>query len=121
MATINRKEKIKKLHGRVRKKISGTTERPRLAVHKTSKHIYAQIIDDVQGKTLAFASSLEEDFQKEAKHGGNCAAAAIVGQLLAKKAEKNNIKKVVFDRGGHLYHGKIKNLADAAREAGLEF
>lgn len=119
MSKCNRKEKISKLHRRVRKKIFGSSDKPRLAVHKSSKHIYAQIIDDETSKTLVFASSLDKDFAPS--HGGNKAAASIIGELVAKKAIEKNITKVVFDRGGHLYHGKIQVLADSAREHGLDF
>ena len=105
-------------HRRVRGKISGTAERPRLAVFRSSKHIYAQIIDDVAGVTLASASSMDKDFEG---FGGNIEAATKVGNAIAKKALEKGITTVVFDRGGFIYQGKIKALADAAREAGLEF
>ena len=108
----------KKRHTRVRGKISGTAERPRLDVFRSSKHIYAQIIDDVAGVTLASASTLEKGFEG---FGGNVEAANKVGKMIAEKALAKGIKTVVFDRGGFIYHGKVKALADAAREAGLEF
>ncbi|MGD9671184.1 MAG: 50S ribosomal protein L18 [Hyphomicrobiaceae bacterium] len=95
--------------------------RPRLSVHRSSKHIYAQIIDDVAGKTVAAASSLEKDLKGNLKTGADKAAAAVVGKLLAERAVQAGIKQVLFDRGGYIYHGRIKALADAAREAGLEF
>jgi large subunit ribosomal protein L18 len=102
-------------HSRVRSKISGTPEVPRLNVYRSNTNIYAQIIDDVNGVTLASASSLELD------NGSNVAAATAVGKAVAEKAVAANINKVVFDRGGYLYHGRVKALAEAAREAGLEF
>ncbi|MBI4710134.1 MAG: 50S ribosomal protein L18 [Nitrospirae bacterium] len=108
-------------HERARKKIYGTSERPRLNIFKSLKHVYAQIIDDSKGATLAAASSQSKDFSKKIKTGGNIAAAKEVGTLVAKKAVEKGIKKVVFDRGGYPYHGRVKTLADAAREAGLEF
>lgn len=95
--------------------------RPRLSVHRSSKHIYAQIIDDVAGKTIAAASSLEKDLKGNLKTGADKAAAAAVGKLLAERAVQVGVKQVLFDRGGYIYHGRVKALADAAREAGLEF
>lgn len=109
-----------KRHLRVRKKIQGTVERPRLSVYRSSKHMYAQIIDDVNGKTIAAASTQDKEL-KEIANGGNVDAAQQVGTLIAKRAKENGIEKVVFDRGGYLYHGRIQALADAARKAGLEF
>ena len=103
---------------RIRRKVSGTSERPRLAVFRSLKSMYAQIIDDSTGNTIASASSLEKD---AAAKGSNAAAAKAVGALIAKKAKDKGITRVVFDRGGYLYHGNIKALADAARENGLEF
>ena len=108
-----------KRHLRIRKNISGTPEKPRLNVFRSNKQIYAQIIDDVNGVTLVSASSCDKELNIE--NGGNVAAAALVGKAVAEKALKANIKTVVFDRGGYLYHGRVKALADAAREAGLEF
>ena len=105
-------------HTRVRTKISGTAERPRLDVFRSSKHIYAQIIDDASGKTLVSASTVEKDFDG---YGGNKEAAKKVGQRVAEKALAAGITNVVFDRGGYIYHGRVKALADAAREAGLKF
>ncbi len=104
-------------HRRVRGKISGTAERPRLNVFRSAKHIYAQIIDDVSGKTLAAASTKDKDFSG---NGGNAEAAKAVGKAIAKKASDAGIKTVVFDRGGYVYHGRVKALADGAREGGLE-
>ena len=108
-------------HKRVRKKISGTTQRPRLCVFRSSNNIYAQIIDDTNRVTLVAASSLEADVKGAVNHTGNKEAAKLVGQLVAKKAVEKGITEVVFDRGGYLYHGRIKELAEAAREAGLKF
>jgi large subunit ribosomal protein L18 len=105
-------------HRRVRNKISGTPERPRLNVFRSSKHIYAQVIDDVNGVTLASASSLSKDFEG---NGGNKDGARTVGQMIAKQAKDKGITTVVFDRGGNIYHGRIKELAESARENGLEF
>lgn len=106
-------------HARVRKNISGTAERPRLDVFRSSKHIYAQIIDDVTGTTLVSASSLDKAFTEG--YGGNCDAAKAVGKLVAEKALEKGIKAVVFDRGGYIYHGRVAALAEGAREGGLEF
>lgn len=117
----NRKEATQKRHRRLRVKLSGTTEAPRLAVYRSTKHIYAQIIDDVKGVTLASASSIDKDMRKDLAHGGNIESAKAVGEAIAKKALKAGIVDVVFDRGGFLYHGRIAALADAAREAGLNF
>lgn len=108
-------------HKRVRKKVSGTPERPRLCVFRSLRHIYAQIIDDEHGVTLAAASTLSPEIRDKIKTGGNIEAAKLVGQLIAKKALEKGIKRVVFDRGGYKYHGRVKALAEAAREAGLEF
>ncbi|MGB6999175.1 MAG: 50S ribosomal protein L18 [Pseudolabrys sp.] len=108
----------------VRRKVklaAGTSGRARLSVFRSSKHIYAQLIDDVQGATLAAASSLEKTMREGAKTGADIAAAKAVGKLIAERAKEKGIKDVVFDRGGYLYHGRIKALADAAREGGLNF
>lgn len=114
---ISRNDKRQKRHLRIRNTISGTSEKPRLNVFRSNKQIYAQIIDDVNGVTLCSASSLESS----ADNGANISAAEAVGTLVAKRAIDANIKTVVFDRAGYLYHGRIKALADAARAAGLEF
>ncbi|MFH1258437.1 MAG: 50S ribosomal protein L18 [Elusimicrobiota bacterium] len=106
---------------RVRKTILGSTERPRLCVFRSLKHITAQLIDDTAGRTLFYVSSDSPDLRKELKTGGNVAAAARVGETLAQLAQAGGIKKVVFDRSGWLYHGRVKALADAARKGGLEF
>ena len=108
-------------HKRVRKRIFGTTQRPRLCVFRSSNNIYAQIIDDTNRVTLVAASSLEAEVKGAVNHTGNKEAAKLVGQLVAKKAVEKGITEVVFDRGGYLYHGRIKELAEAAREAGLKF
>ena len=108
----------------VRRKVklaAGTSGRARLSVFRSSKHIYAQLIDDVKGTTMAAASSLEKTMREGAKTGANIAAAKAVGKLIAERAKEKGIKDVVFDRGGYLYHGRIKALADAAREGGLNF
>ena len=118
MSTLNRKEARKKIHRRIRKKVTGTAERPRLAVHYSNKNVYAQIIDDVAGRTLCAASSLDKEVESS---GSNVATAEKVGALIARKAGAAKVDNVVFDRGGHIYHGKIKALADAAREGGLKF
>ena len=119
--TINRKEQTRKRHQRVRLKISGDAQWPRLAVYRSTKHIYAQIIDDTKHVTLASASSLDKDLKETLNHGGNIEAAKMIGKTVAEKALKAGIKEVVFDRGGFLYHGRIAALAEAAREAGLNF
>jgi large subunit ribosomal protein L18 len=110
-----------KRHIRVRKKISGTPERPRLNVYRSLNHIYAQLIDDTAGQTLVSASTLDAPLKGSLKGGGNKEAAKAVGALIAGRAIERGLKRVVFDRGGYLYHGRVKELADAAREAGLEF
>jgi large subunit ribosomal protein L18 len=116
------KNKIRlRKHVRVRKKITGTTERPRLCVFRSTKHIYAQVIDDVTGKTLVAASTLDKAIKGKLAYTGNKDAAHEVGKLVGAKAIEKGIKQVVFDRGGYLYHGRVKELADGAREAGLEF
>ena len=115
---VDRQEARLRRHLRVRKKVSGTAERPRLAIFRSEKNIYAQIIDDISATTLVAASSLDKEFEGV---GSNKEAAKLVGQLIAKKALEKGIKEVVFDRGGFVYHGRIQNLAEGAREAGLEF
>ena len=116
------KEEIRtRIHSRIRKKLAGTPARPRLAVFRSQSHIYAQIIDDDGGRTLAAASSLDKDLKGQHKRGSNVAAAKAVGNLIATRAKAKGIDAVVFDRGGFQYHGRIKALADAAREGGLKF
>ncbi|HLJ45908.1 MAG TPA: 50S ribosomal protein L18 [Bryobacteraceae bacterium] len=108
-----------RIHTRIRHRVRGTEERPRLAIFRSVKHIYAQVIDDHKGHTVAAASSSEKN--AGLKSGGNIAGAKEIGKLVAQRAKEKGITKVVFDRGGYLYHGRVKALADAAREAGLEF
>ena len=110
-----------KRHYRLRNNISGTAQRPRLAVFRSNMHIYAQIIDDTQGNTLVASSTLEADVKSKVEHTNDIEAAKVVGESIAKKALDKGIDTVVFDRGGFVYHGKIQALADAAREAGLKF
>jgi ribosomal protein L18, bacterial type len=117
----SRSEVRKKKHARLRNRFAGTAQRPRLAVFRSNNHIYAQIIDDTVGNTLVSASTLEKDIKAELEKTNNVEAAACVGTVIAKKALEKGIKTVVFDRGGFIYHGKVKALAEAAREVGLEF
>ena len=109
----------KAVHKRIRTKIAGTAERPRLAIFRSVNHIYAQVIDDTKGVTLVAASSTEQNLRGQS--GGNVAAAKEIGKLIAERAKEKGINRVVFDRGGYIYHGRVRNLAEAAREAGLEF
>ena len=118
---LSRDLKRQRVHQRVRMTVSGTAERPRLCVYRSLDHIYAQVIDDRAGKTLVSASSADKDTKKNLKGGGNVAAAKVVGKAVADRAKAQGISKVVFDRGGYKYHGRVKALADAAREAGLQF
>ena len=121
MAKLSRNDMRVKRHARVRKDVFGTPEMPRLCVFRSAKNIYAQVIDDVNGKTLVAASSLDKDLKAEMAYGGNKEAAKKVGKAIGEKAIAKGIKEVCFDRGGYLFHGRVKELADAAREAGLEF
>lgn len=122
MAQKLSKNKIRiKKHLRVRKKVSGTGEKPRLNVFRSSKHIYAQIIDDTNGHTLVSASTLDPELKGKLKNGSNKEAAKEVGKLVARKALEKDIKNVVYDRGGYIYHGRVKELAEGAREEGLDF
>lgn len=118
VSKTNSNEARLKRHARVRAKISGTPECPRLDVFRSNSNIYAQLIDDVNGVTLAAASSNEKDF---GANGGNCEGARKVGQLIAERAMAKNITEVIFDRGGYVYHGRVKELAEGAREGGLKF
>ena len=118
---VGKNEIRQRKHERVRKRISGTPERPRLNVFRSLKHIYAQVIDDTTGTTLVSASTLDAEMKGKLAYGGNKQAAGEVGRLIARKALEKGIKKVVFDRGGYLYHGRVKELAEGAREGGLEF
>ena len=111
-----------RIHKRIRRKLSGTAARPRLAIFRSEAHIYAQVIDDVAGATVVSASTVDKSAKGDkAVKGGNVAAAKAIGKLVAERAKEKGIKSVVFDRGGYQYHGRVKALADAAREAGLEF
>jgi large subunit ribosomal protein L18 len=118
MGRESRNEIRLRVHKRIRKKTAGTQERPRLAVFRSLNHIYAQVIDDDQGHTLVAAASTEKDLQGK---GGNVAGAKLIGKTVAERAKEKGITKVVFDRSGYQYHGRVKALADAARQAGLEF
>ena len=117
-------DKAKRLQRRkynIRKSVSGTAERPRLSVYRSSKHIYAQVINDMDGRTLAAASSVVDEVRGDLKNGGNVAAAKLVGKAIAERAKAAGVTLVAFDRGGRQYHGRVKALADAAREGGLKF
>ena len=116
------KDKVRKrIHNRIRQKVAGSTQRPRLNVYRSLNHIYVQLIDDHEGVTIASASTVEGRDKGGKRASGNVASAKAIGKQIAQRALEKGIKKVVFDRGGYLYHGRIKALADAAREAGLEF
>lgn len=121
MARYDRREARLKRHRRIRAKISGTPERPRLNVFRSNQHIYAQLIDDVKQHTLVAASTLDETLRSKLNEHTKIEEARLVGRLIAERAQALGIKRVVFDRGGYLYHGRVKALAEAAREAGLEF
>ena len=118
---IDRDAIRRRIRYRIRKKLSGNATRPRLAVFRSDKHIYAQVIDDLAGRTLAAASTRDEQVRAQVSYGGNIAAAKAVGKAVAERARAAGVDKVVFDRGGYQYHGRVKALADAAREAGLKF
>ena len=119
MAKKDNQELRRAVHKRIRKKIAGTSERPRLAIFRRVSHIYAQVIDDSKGETLISASTTEKELR--GRSGKNIDAAKEIGKLIAERAKEKGITRVVFDRGGYIYHGRVKNLAEAAREAGLEF
>ena len=123
MATVvqQKRERRRRAHQRLRCKVSGTSERPRLAVFKSLKFTYAQLIDDLKGETLAQASSSEKDIQKAAKEGKRLDAARLVGEAIAERAKKAGIERVVFDRGGYIYHGRVRQVAEGARKKGLQF
>jgi large subunit ribosomal protein L18 len=121
MSTKDKQVGRTRRHYRVRKKVAGTSQRPRLAVFRSNKHITAQVIDDRSGRTLAAASTVEKDLRSGGSPTGNKAAATTVGRLVADRAKAAGVTQVVFDRGGFLYHGRVAAVADAAREAGLEF
>jgi large subunit ribosomal protein L18 len=118
---LTRKESVRRRHRRVRRKVNGTADRPRLAVFRSNEHIYVQVIDDNQQHTIVAASTLEPTLKSELKSGATCEASAAVGRLIAQRSLEKGITKVVFDRGGNIYHGRVKALAEAAREAGLDF
>ena len=118
---ISKDSHRRRIHERVRSRVIGTTERPRLCVYRSLGHIYTQVIDDQTGQTLASASSVDKETKKGLKGGGNVAAAKVIGKAIADRAKAAGVTKVVFDRGGYKYHGRVKALADAAREAGLQF
>lgn len=120
LTKIGKNEKRGHVHERIRKKLQGTAERPRLNVYRSLNHIYVQVIDDLNGKTLVSASTAEGKKESRVK-GGNVASAKAVGKTIAERAKEQGVTKVVFDRGGYIYHGRVKALADAAREAGLKF
>ena len=121
MSTNSRKQQTQKRHRRLRRSLSGTNQRPRLSVFRSNNHIYAQVIDDDAQSTLCAASTLDKDLRTNLKVGGNCDASTAVGELVAQRALAKGIEKVVFDRGGNIYHGRVKALAEAARQAGLKF
>ncbi|MEW5980421.1 MAG: 50S ribosomal protein L18 [Acidobacteriota bacterium] len=122
MANVESRSDVRKrVHVRLRKRIRGNDQRPRLNIFRSDKHIYAQIIDDDRGVTLTSASSLDKELRQKTKSGGNLAGAKVVGTEIARRAIEKGIQQVVYDRGGFAYHGRVKALADAAREAGLKF
>ena len=121
MSSISRKQQTQKRHRRLRRQLAGTSSRPRLAVFRSNNHIYAQVIDDDAQNTLCAASTLDKDLRTNLDASSTCDASVAVGELVAKRALAQGIQQVVFDRGGNLYHGRVKALADAAREAGLQF
>ena len=121
MANVSRNDRRVKRHKRVRKNLTGTPEKPRLVVFRSNKNISAQIIDDVAGHTLVSASSIDKELKSEIGYGGNKEAAKAIGKLIAERAIEKGITTVVFDRSGYLYHGRVKELAEGAREGGLQF
>ena len=122
MAKISRKLQTQKRHRRLRRYLIGNKTRPRLAVFRSNNHIYAQVIDDDAQQTICSASTVDKELKDDSgKHASNCSSSSVVGKLLAKRAIKKGIKQVIFDRGGKIYHGRVKALAEAAREAGLNF
>jgi len=118
---LSREAHRRRIHVRTRKKIAGTPERPRLCVHRSSRHIRAQVVDDQTGRTIVSASSLDPEIRSTLKGGGNIAASKVVGKAIAERARAKGLEKVVFDRGGYQYHGRVQAVAEAAREAGLKF
>jgi len=121
MAGVSRGVVRQRIHTRIRKQLSGTAQRPRLAVFRSNKHIYVQLIDDVEGRTLASASTADATVKSGVKNGGNVEAAKAVGKLIGERAREQGLESVVFDRGGFIYRGRVRALADSAREAGLKF
>jgi large subunit ribosomal protein L18 len=120
-SSVSRSDVRRRIHVRIRKKVCGTAQRPRLNIFRSINHIYAQLIDDEQGVTLVSASSLDKEIRVQNKSGGNVAGARTVGAEIARRAKSKGIESVVYDRGGYLYHGRVKTLAEAAREVGLKF
>jgi large subunit ribosomal protein L18 len=118
---LSREAHRRRIHVRMRKRIAGTPERPRLCVHRSTRHIRAQVVDDASGRTIVSASSLDKDVRAQIKGGGNIAASKVVGKIVAQRAKEKGVESVVFDRGGYQYHGRVQALAEAAREAGLKF
>jgi large subunit ribosomal protein L18 len=118
---VDRANERQRIHRRIREKVAGSANRPRLCVYRSLKYTYAQIVDDSQGKTLVAASTAEKDVRSTLKHTGNIEASKDVGKMIAERARAKGIETVVFDRGGYLYHGRIKAIAEAARESGLKF
>ncbi|NEP02154.1 MAG: 50S ribosomal protein L18 [Symploca sp. SIO2E9] len=118
---LTRKQSARRRHRRVRRKVEGSAERPRLAVFRSNQHIYVQVIDDQQQHTLVTASTVEKELRSQLQSGATCQASAQIGKLIAQRSLEKGISKVVFDRGGNLYHGRVQALAEAAREAGLDF
>ena len=121
IAATDRKKIRHRIHTRIRKRVGGTAERPRLAVHFSGKHVYAQVVDDEAGKTVVSAATTEKDLRGKGKTTANRATAEQIGKVIAERLLAKKVDKVIFDRGGFLYHGKVKALADAARESGLKF
>lgn len=121
ISPLDRAGERRRIHNRIRRKIRGDETRPRLCVFRSLKHIYAQVIDDIRGTTLVAAASTEKDVRGDLKYSGNLQSAKVVGKIIAERARAKGIEAVVFDRGGYIYHGRVKALAQAAREAGLKF
>jgi large subunit ribosomal protein L18 len=117
----DRSKERRRIHKRIRAKISGNSSRPRLCVYRSLNNMYAQVIDDTQGKTLATASTVEKEIKNDLKHTGNIEASILLGKKIAERAKAKGIETIVFDRGGYLYHGRVKAVAEAARESGLKF
>ena len=121
MSILSRKQQTQKRHQRLRRNLSGTAQRPRLSVFRSNNHIYAQVIDDESQSTICTASTIDKDLRLTLKAGSNCIASSAVGELVAQRALAKGIQQVIFDRGGNIYHGRVKALAEAARGAGLKF